>query len=261
MQCDGGLFISLSSPSPLQDFGPRAGDIIQLWQQQKMTSEGAIRELQDGRFMQAQRTIETIRYHDGAQVQVAEEQQQAMLTARLCDGMKPFRGHPLITEFMAQFENHMSNPKSRYKMLLLLGDSCSGKTQKARSLYGAAITLNVNCQGLSHSLPSIAAFSRSKFQAILWDEINEKQVLSNKLVFQSGDQKVTLGQSACNQHAYDRWLSGVPMLLCSNVFAMPGFTEHKLSEPDAEWLTKNIICVRLPDGEKWYWESDEPDAE
>jgi hypothetical protein len=108
----------------------------------------------------------------------------------------------------------------RHKPLLLRGASQSGKTRKAVSLFGVERTLQLNCQGLGSALPALQGFRRNFNRAIVYDEICEKQMLNNKPVFQAGSAPVVLGQSACNQHAYERWLYNIPMILCSSTFRM-----------------------------------------
>ena len=63
---------------------------------------------------------------------------------------------------------------------------------------------------------------------------------------------VSLGQSACNQHAYDVWLYHTPHVLCSNHFPM---TEKEgATAEEADWLSKNIMPATLPPMQKWYFE-------
>lgn len=170
-----------------------------------------------------------------------------------------YRGHPLLTSFMDQFHCSPDRKQARYKALLLRGESRSGKTQRALSLFGSDCTLSVNCQGIAPALPCIKQFDRKKHAAILWDEIEETQVLNNKLVFQSGLQVVTLGQSACNAFAYDVMLHAVPMILCSNTFNFAYSKGKPLQEEDAQWLRENVIEVELPKGVKWYIEPEQCD--
>jgi hypothetical protein len=147
-----------------------------------------------------------------------------------------------------------TEPKLRFKPLLLLGESCSGKTRKGVSLFGSQGTLTVNCQGMAPALPSIREFDRDTHMAILWDEVSEQQVLCNKLVFQSGLERCVLQQSACNGFSYSKWLFRVPMILCSNTFSFTGPPNKPLSMEDQDWLQQNIIAALLPQDVRWYLE-------
>ena len=63
---------------------------------------------------------------------------------------------------------------------------------------------------------------------------------------------VTLGQSACNGHAYDIWFHAVPMILCSNDFQMESNSSAPMSSEEEQWLAANIIDGSLPEGEAWH---------
>lgn len=248
------VFVSVAASCPCvpQDFTVSTKTVWELWQHRKMSAEDCKQELLKSRHMAA------VRYMNLLDTHIAEERRQLHLkTLELARGMVEqeftrFRGHPLLDEFMAQFQGPTAKPLARYRCLLLRGESRAGKTQRALSLFGSECTLSVNCQGVSPGLPCIKTFTKSRYAAILWDEIDEQQVLQNKLCFQSGLQVVTLGQSACNAFAYDVLLHAVPMLLCSNTFSMTTSRGKDLPPEDAQWLAMNIIEVRLAEGEKWY---------
>ena len=160
-----------------------------------------------------------------------------------------------------QFSKVHTAPCHRYFSLLIRGESRAGKTALAKSLWGAEHTLVVNCQGCTPHLPSIADFDRDEHMAITWDEIDEQQVLQNEVVFQAGASVVTLGQSKCNQYSYGSFLHGVPMILCSNTFVLPGKgRQTHLPAMDAAWLEKNVVEVALPHGEVWYQDDEMPGA-
>ena len=127
----------------------------------------------------------------------------------LGNSLGAFRPHPDIEVFMEQFHPKNYGVKHRYKALGLFGSSETGKSNKALSLFGRKATLKVSCQGLGAGvIPSISRFDRRVHEAILWDEIRPDQVLGAKEVFQSAPWVVSLGQSNCNQFAYDVWLYG-----------------------------------------------------
>lgn len=234
--------------------------IHDLWARRKLSHHATKMEALLSRQMGARRLMEMVDFVAEEEARLEQNAQVKVVEARLTKTLRPFRSSPGIEEFMQQFLVINAEPKSRYRMLLLRGSSCSGKTQKARSLFGSTASLLLNCQGMSPDLPSIEGFNRSQHQAIVWDEIDHKQVLGNKVAFQSGVDPVTLGQSKCNQHAYRRWLHGTPMILCSNVFQWPEDEGHTLSKADADWILANVIMVPVPKGKAWYvgeWSSDE----
>jgi len=176
---------------------------------------------------------------------------------------KKFRPDRTVDKWLAQYWNGSTRPADRYYSLLLRGESCTGKTAYGLSLFGWHSTLVVNCQGCSPDLPSIEAFDNQVHSAILWDEIDEQQVLNNKMVFQAPAEPVTLGQSKWNQFGDVKLLHGVAMILCSNTFDYPrgDSTCSKLNAMDRNWITSNIYEVRLGEGEVWWEETTEERAE
>ena len=83
-----------------------------------------------------------------------------------------FRSHPVIDAWLEQFQPEMVERSLRFKPLLLRGESRSGKSMKASSIFGFGKTLAVNCQGVAPALPSIRAFDRMQHKCILWDELH-----------------------------------------------------------------------------------------
>jgi hypothetical protein len=211
--------------------------------------------------MGGKKLMDVIDWYGESELSNAQDFQVDAVRAKVETKLRPFHGSHSIDVFLEQFVASSSGPKQRYRMLLLRGLSRSGKTAKACSLFGSMNTLVANCQGMSPDLPSIMAFERAKHQAIVWDEIDEQQVLANKKVFQASVDPVALGQSKCNQHAYKRWLHAVPMILCSNVFAWPDDEKCGLPSEDADWLRKNIIIAPVPDGGRWYVSGDSSDED
>ena len=128
-----------------------------------------------------------------------------------------------------------------------------GKTQKAMSLHGIKYSLVVNCQGLQSSLPSLREVAGSDVQCVIFDEVSAEQVLANKLVFQAGPWPVTLGQSACGQHAYSLNLYALPMICCSNDFKTT--VQDGLSPDAAQWLGENMWEASPPESCAWFWPS------
>ena len=134
-----------------------------------------------------------------------------------------------------------------------------GKSQKAMSLHGIKWSLVVNCQGLDSSLPSLRVVATKEIRCIIFDEISAEQVLNNKLVFQAGPWPVTLGQSACGQHAYSLNLYALPMICCSNDFKTT--VKDGLSPDAAQWLGENMWEASPPPGSAWFWSDPSEDKE
>ena len=240
----------------LQDFSVPLKQVHELWAKGKMADDAARREILASKAVGAEKMIRVIDFHAAAEKKTKLAQQAQRTLEKLQTGQRKFRSDPIIDEWVMQFTQIHKSPCHRYVSLLLRGESKTGKTAIAVSLFGSSRTFVVNCQGCLPDLPSIVDFDREEHSAIVWDEIDEKQVLSNKLVFQAGAHLVTLGQSKCNQYSYGRFLHGVAMILCSNTFVMPGEGRAtNLPDMDVDWLIKNVREVALPAGEVWYLKS------
>ena len=170
---------------------------------------------------------------------------------RLEGSLFEFRQHAVIDRFLQQYRDVENAVAFRFKALLLRGKTRSAKTQKAASLFSYKRSLLVNMQGLGPNLPSLRAFHKNKYDCIIFDEASHMQVVANKMLFQAGPWPVTLGQSACGQHAYELDVYGVPMILCSNNFKL--HVSDGLDAEESEWLRGNIMEAELPSGAHvWY---------
>ena len=239
-----------------KDFPVSSKLVMQQWQAGKLTSAQAVRDLVRSRCARAAHCITVVEALRDREEAALQEQQVHDLMRRLEWMLGAFRSHPVIDQFLEEHRKQQTQPHFRASCLLLRGQSQSGKTRKANSLFGVSRTLSVNCQGLGTALPSLRAFNRDLHDAIAFDEISAEQVLHNKLVFQCGPVPVELSQSVCNQHMYKRWFYNCAMILCSNTFRMT--QEEGLKDPtDEDWLQANILDARLEPGQRWYFSPDE----
>ena len=224
---------------------------MQNWRARKISHESAKHDLimsRDSGVIRACALIDFIIAREQAM------QQQTVYRQRLRNleaSLGAFVDCPEFHTFWAQFHDIETSVRFRFRPLLFLGASREGKTQRASAFKGMLYTLVVNCQGLKESLPNLLEFTKESYHCIVFDEVKESQVLNNKLVFQSGPKPVTLGQSPCGAHRYTRDLYGVPMILCSNDFKLT--LADGLSSEDVEWLNKNLVIARLPEGSQtWF---------
>jgi len=237
----------------VQDYAVDSTFIISLWRSRKITDEGAKRDLIISRCRNGLRLCQdiesTVVKERGMAQRYFMNQYKATLSAQMCG----FRENRAIDMWIKQYTEDNRGNLMRYITLLFRGGSQQGKTQKAKSLFGDAHTLLVNCQGLGSFLPNLTKLNDpdEKFKCITYDEIVPKQVLENKQVFQAGNELVALGQSNCNQHKYEIWPYGIAMVCCSNNFPMT-VGEGLDSEEDAEWLQSNVAVVELEDANTWY---------
>jgi len=95
--------------------------------------------------------------------------------------LRAFKVLPSVAEWQEQFR--VDKFALRYECLALIGPSRAGKTNYALSLFGRRKTLLVSCQCLGGHLPDIRGFDVSRHAAIVWDECDPRQILSNKVFF------------------------------------------------------------------------------
>ena len=231
--------------------------IIGFWRVRKLSHEQCIEDLLLSREPSCLRLISLVENVRIMETDKARGASRACLLSLLVASLGAFRAHKNIDCFLAQFIEAQTKPCFRFKTLLLRGRSRMGKSQRAVSLFGVHGSLIVNCQGLNSSLPSLRHFIRGQTLCIIFDEISAEQVLANKLIFQAGPWPVTLGQSACGQHAYTLDLYAIPMICCSNDFKTT--VQDGLSVEAADWISENILEASPPEGLAWYWPAD-PDG-
>jgi hypothetical protein len=236
-----------------QDYLVPLKAIHELWAMGKMSHDSARHTLITSRCIGADKLHKFIDWTESCELNIHTTSHAEILKQKLEGTLDTFRSHPKILEWQRQFEAASKDRALRFMPLLLQGQSQSGKTRKAISLWGHARTMVVNCQGLQNHLPSLKEFDPQRHSCILFDEVNSRQVLSNKMVFQAGVDPVTLGQSACNAHSYKVWLHAVPMMLCSNDFQMEDRPGQRMAAEDVEWLVANICDASLPPGQPWYF--------
>ena len=240
-------------PSPQEVVVPIAC-IVDLWRGRKLSHASARECFYLSRDTSCQRHVQVLDACRNHEELVEGERKRQMIIAELVAELGNFRDHPVIDKWMAQYAPGAKR-RLRYKPLLLLGESRMGKTQKALSLWGFNATLLVNCQGLQTALPCLREWDKARHRCIVFDEASPPQVLNNKFVFQSGVAPVKLAQSPCAQHQYVLDLYGIPLVLCSNIFAMD--VESGLDPADAEWLQSNVMVAKLPPGQAWFDRCDD----
>ena len=231
--------------------------IQQLWAVQKLSHDEARTLCIRARCAGADRLLAFIDWTEARELSTMYKNKAAVLRQDHEDRLCTFKSSKQQLEWLRQYSPDVIEKSTRFKLLLLIGTTSSGKSRKACSIFGHKNTLVVNCQGLGSNLPSLRNFRRTEHLCIVFDEVCSQQVLANKLVFQAGVDELTLSQSVCNVAAYSVWLYGVPMILCSNHFQLVSEPSNPMAPEDEEYLAKNLIDGSLPLGELWF-EAAEP---
>ena len=234
----------------IQDFPISLHIIWNQWKTRKMTDEDCERDLvlcRDRGAPAALASLDQIRKRQKA-IDVAEEVQrvQEMIESQ----NTPFHDHADVDRFLLQFGSSTYGVQSRFKMLVLVGDTLQGKTSKGMSLFGSKRTLKLACGPCPHGvLPSLGTLDRNTTKAILFDEIRVDQVLTFRELFQANQYVQQLGTSPCNPFAYVVWAYHIAMILCANDFDVD---DASLSLGDRNWLKGNTIIVKIPAEDRWY---------
>ena len=148
----------------------------------------------------------------------------------------PFKPlHPAVERWLMQYEE----VGERYKMLVLHGPSCTGKSRLARSLFGDSRTLVVDVQHAAH--PDMRAYRRGFHRAVLLDEMASVEfIVQNKKLLQAHVDGAILGQSATQLYTYEVFLWRTPIMVTTN-----NWERTKLNEADRNWIDENCIAVHI----------------
>ena len=233
-----GTVFSMTTKVPFEGFRVEPVWIQKLVQAQKLDMDVAKSLLRQccnaSRHLQQLEVIDE--YLEAAAVQREQERAYRLLAKRL----KPQKTYEQAQHFVRQFDF----PMHRYRFLVLSGPSKVGKTAFARSLCEKGMeVLEVNCA--SGAEPELRAYRLCKHDVILFDEIVARQVAAQRKLFQAQSASVQLGCSATNCHAYDVFVWGKKMVLCSNNWEA---SLMDLSEADREWVNANsyVLSVTEP---------------
>ena len=148
---------------------------------------------------------------------------------------KPFRKISIFDEeFLPQFEDY----RSRYKFFVLEGRSRTGKSSWVFWLRNdPEKVFYVNCANCME--PDLRKFNWLKHKIILLDEASPEMVINQKLLMQGPPCLVKLGQSSTNCHAYDVFVSGIMMIICSNTWDED--VRNMPKKGDRDWIRDNQV--------------------
>jgi hypothetical protein len=219
---------------------PEAWWVVNLWKHHKLSHDAYLRlsmKLRDGHDRR-KACVDAVRSAETS-VGFAVERQRAreMIMAKAL----PFKR---LLPAIEQWKMHYEEILERYKMLVLHGPSCTGKSRLARSLFGDSCTLVVDVQHAAH--PDLRGYRRDMHKAILLDEMASPTfIVSNKKVLQAHVDGAILGQSATQLYTYDVFVWRTPLMVTTNNWQYDDF-----SEADKNWIQENCVVVHVP-GPVW----------
>ena len=228
--------------------------MMHLWRQRKLDDASVKRDLLITRGRGSLHKIQEIENVLLKERALTQRYNMELVKKKMQGQLSEFIEHQDVKRWQTQYDPEWLGVLLRFITLLLRGGTQTGKSMMAKHLMGEGYTLLVNCQGLGSNLPDLSRMNDPDFttKAVVYDEINWRQVINNKQVFQAPNEMVALGQSACNQHRYEINPYGVAMICCSNDFPMCPAESSEVSEEDAEWLRGNMCVVELPEGQTWF---------
>ena len=157
----------------------------------------------------------------------------------------PFRTFPAVR----LWEDSFLALDFRWKLLALVADSASGKSNYAESLFSKPLVLTV--EEAEHL--DLRSFQCDEHDGLVLDNCNSwAQLLRWRAALQARNSKSRGGQSATNVHSYPQYLYGVAVVATVDWDAPDSYLVDESSPWRSRWLCKNIVFVRLAEGEAFY---------
>ena len=159
--------------------------------------------------------------------------------------LAPFRDFPQVRAW----EDTFLLLNFRWKLLVLVADSASGKSNYAEHLFSNALVLTV--EDAKHL--DLKDLDVEIHDGLVLDNVNSwQQLLSWRAVLQARNAKSRGGQSATNVYSYPQYLYGVPIVATIDLDAPDAYVADAASPKRSKWLLKNAVFVRLGSGEAFY---------
>ena len=172
-----------------------------------------------------------------AQEDVLVRQKMAIIEEALSGELCSFRKVRKKSVFL----DHLKAIRSRYKFLVAVGDSGTGKTVWLKHMFDdPRVVLEVNCASCPE--PDLRELRPLYHKGILFDEASCVMVLKQKKLFQAPPTPVLLGCSTTNCHSYDVFVSGIALMIASNTWLSE--LEALERDEDKQWLKANSIVVK-----------------
>lgn len=182
------------------------------------------------------RNLEQLARYRSEQGNLAVERVMAWRARNGHEHRAAWRYNYSVMQWMSQY----SVVLDRYQFLVLDGPSRMGKTGFARSLVPPDEFMEVSLAG--GAAIDMRSYRMWQHSLILFDEADPQQILDQKKLFQAGPVPVQLQTSTTNCHAYNCYVGGKMMVVCSNIWAE---RLVRLSHADVEWLQRNSVYVHV----------------
>jgi hypothetical protein len=209
----------------------------------KVSNKSFVKEALHARAARTMGVLRDVAQQEAAIAALRQEEEAAAVQLAIRRGLRPFRVVPAVLEWQQQYlpacEGGPEEPLGRFKFLVLNGNSCTGKSRFARSLFKNPYI--VQCQGVPE--PDLRNFLREEHGCIICEEACWRMVVSNKWAFQAQDEKVWMAQTRCQIAAYEVWLWAKPIIVCCNDW-LHG-VDPVADAKNVDWLASNSVVVQV----------------
>ncbi len=214
--------------------------VIHLWQVRKISSRAAKEDLVMNRD-NVERALHVIDASERAEQDVNMRFEQRRVQSLLKRSRKPFKTFPAVEKWKRQYDGQLYGQATRFLFLVLVGESRWGKTEFAKSLWGAEQTYICDCQQAPE--PNFSQWRYGHDKAIVFDECRIELAAQNKAIMQANSDGCWSCQSRCQQHARWLFLYGVPLIICTNSWDVDQIHDEDLKK----WVLANQVLVEVSD--------------
>ena len=233
---EGTQFVDTSGYAPWRDYKVKGVWIDDLWSEHKLSHDVYLdyaAEIRVG-YVTRCKAVEAVKARERTQ---AMQRRRAEVARELAPLQSAFRADVMAS--LMPWRNQYEARLPRYKFLVLMGASRTGKSTLARSLGGTPFTQTVQ----SAQSPDLRGYDPSLHSYIIFDNVNDMEfVLDHRALFQANNDVHTLGESRTGMYSYDVWIWKVPIIVTVDLSARWDRTEP--------WIRDNSMLVFL-EGPSW----------
>jgi hypothetical protein len=199
--------VKTSGHEPWENYAVKGSWIDVLWTQQKLSHQVYLSYAAKVRlgFLQRKRQVEAVQEHERHEAFLKAQEDAKVELAKL---QKPFRVDALAR--VEQWRTQYKDPDFRYKFHVLRGDSRSGKTTFAKTLFSRPFVQTVQ----DAASPDLRDYDWTYHGMIVFDNVNDMDfVMKFRALLQANNDVHVLGSSATGMYSYRVWLWKVPVVL------------------------------------------------
>ena len=234
----GGLY-TLDNFPRTRDFVCTANWTMAAWQVRKLSYKTARKELIANRD-NVEASLMKLNGVWLAEIEEYMRSEQLKAAEAAENNMYPFKSFPDVDEWKLFYTPEYYGKLTRFKFLVLVGDSRFGKTMFGINIFGIHATYVCNCQGVTQ--PFLSGFDPRVHKAILLDEPSRELVDSCKSFLQASVNGTQLYQSPTQR--FTRWVCiyQTAIIICTNAWV-----KEWEWDTNAEWIRENEVRIDVTD--------------